>query len=69
MSISSTSVPTKNVRKPQEMEHWREVFQHQNDVVIKKNIPLNIILGIDKCPLDLLLFFFSILHGFLAEIR
>ena len=39
MSISSTSVPTKNVRKPQEMEHWREVFQHQNDVVIKKTFP------------------------------
>ena len=39
MSISSTSVPPNNVRKPQEMEHWREVFQHQNDVVVKKTFP------------------------------
>ena len=39
MSISSNSAPPKNVRKPQEMEHWHEVFQHRNDVVVNKTFP------------------------------
>ena len=34
----------------------------------KNRICLNAVLGVDKYPLDLVLFSSSILHGFLAEI-